>query len=604
MSILATSARIVKIGDGYSAGENIGINDKVISSRDWTPEITAASAKAFEEAYNASVEYTDNMIYNFSSVSSKLDSSAFSSWSANTYTPQTNYLSAGIDYISSHAITSEFDPSYISAKVDNKLDKSDSANFYPMTGNPSGFLQSGALNDYYKKTETSSKSEISAAIAAIPLGDEEVNQVVHQYSANGVWLTAHQSLSAYLTKASADTLYQPLGDYATNTDLEQVSGDIVSLIPSTAGLATEQLVQDTSATITGMIPSTAGLATETDLQIVSGGVDYISGVALTSIPTGTMNVTGFEYDGNDLITAYNGSAFAGQGGGSVDTIPFVVQEPLVTGFTGDSAYIGLDSTAINLSAYLPTSSIGTYQYGMYYYVTGINSMRLSAYTARKAATADYANTAETAYKDRSGNEITSYYQPKLTIAGSDGTITAINNSAIGGSSITGGLELSAGAGISIIDDIENSATIISVTAAGGDPEVEQVVKTYSAAGTWLTAGDIAGLATTSQVDTASSFLSGSIDYVSGALTGYQPVGNYATTGELDTASGFLSGAVDYVSGEFTGYLTTAQYETDSAVFNAKQDALTFGYDEQDRINQINSSAIAGGTDLVFTYVEV
>ena len=40
-----------------------------------------------------------------------------------------------------------------------------------------------------------------------------------------------------------------------------------------------------------------------------------------------------------------------------------------------------------------------------------------------------------------------------------------------------------------------------------------------------------------------------------------------------------------------GYLTTGQYETDSAVFNAKQDALTFGYDTNDAISSINNSAI-------------
>ena len=38
---------------------------------------------------------------------------------------------------------------------------------------------------------------------------------------SGTFLTAHQSLSAYLTKSSADTLYQPIGDYATNTQLDE-----------------------------------------------------------------------------------------------------------------------------------------------------------------------------------------------------------------------------------------------------------------------------------------------------------------------------------------------------------------------------------------------
>ena len=59
------------------------------------------------------------------------------------------------------------------------------------------------------------------------------------------------------------------------------------------------------------------------------------------------------------------------------------------------------------------------------------------------------------------------------------------------------------------------------------------------------------------------------------MTAYQPVGDYATTGELDTASSFLSGAIDYVSGSFTG----------------KQDNLSFEYTVADTISSINESAI-------------
>lgn len=43
-----------------------------------------------------------------------------------------------------------------------------SGNYYPMTGNPSGFLTAVDLSNYYTKNETSSREEISDAIAAIP----------------------------------------------------------------------------------------------------------------------------------------------------------------------------------------------------------------------------------------------------------------------------------------------------------------------------------------------------------------------------------------------------------------------------------------------------
>lgn len=59
------------------------------------------------------------------------------------------------------------------------------------------------------------------------------------------------------TATTAPTTYQPKGDYATNT-----------------------LVQNTSAAITALIPSTTGLASKTDLQTVSAGVDAVSGELL------------------------------------------------------------------------------------------------------------------------------------------------------------------------------------------------------------------------------------------------------------------------------------------------------------------------------------
>jgi len=196
-----------------TAGTNIDIQNYVISSKDWTNEIKEASANAFNEA-----------------------------------TAQ---------------IPEPFDPTYISGQIDNKLNKSDSANFYPMTGNPSGFLTAHQdLSDYYKKTETSSKEELSAMFAQLSAdetytlvpgynigissddnlkqttiyytgtnGDEEVNNVVRQYSAAGTWLTAHQDISNLMPKSDSAKFYpmtgnpsgfltahQSLANYYTKTD--------------------------------------------------------------------------------------------------------------------------------------------------------------------------------------------------------------------------------------------------------------------------------------------------------------------------------------------------------------------------------------------------
>ena len=55
----------------------------------------------------------------------------------------TNTITAASSYAYSQAtaqLPAPFDPTYLSGQIDNKLNKSESANYYPMTGNPSGFI--------------------------------------------------------------------------------------------------------------------------------------------------------------------------------------------------------------------------------------------------------------------------------------------------------------------------------------------------------------------------------------------------------------------------------------------------------------------------------
>ena len=178
---------------------------------------TASIANNLENNWN----YT-NSAYSLSlnNFYNKLDVSAFSSYSA------------GQDTIINNITDQITNISNASGGWNDKLDSSAfenaSGNFYPMTGNPSGFLtEHQSLEDYYKKTETSSKEEISAAIANVPQGDAEVNEVVHNYSANGTWLTAHQDISNLATKnevsayilKSESGVFQPSGNYLSSNAL-------------------------------------------------------------------------------------------------------------------------------------------------------------------------------------------------------------------------------------------------------------------------------------------------------------------------------------------------------------------------------------------------
>ena len=104
------------------------------------------------------------------------------------------------------------DINYISGVVDDKLDASsfDPNAFYP-SSNPSGFITGVDLSDYYKKTETSSKEEISAALTGKLNNDFSGNFYPMTGNPSG-FLTEHQDLSDY-AKTEDLTAYQPVGDY-------------------------------------------------------------------------------------------------------------------------------------------------------------------------------------------------------------------------------------------------------------------------------------------------------------------------------------------------------------------------------------------------------
>ena len=180
MSILSTNQKLIKVGQDYSAGENIGIYEHTISSRNWSPDITYAAESAFQRATG----YTDTQI---SALSSEVSA-------------EVSQLGSDIQYIS------------------------------------------------------------------------------------GVALTAHQSLDGYLTKASGDEYYQPIGSYATVSQLESTSGEIVNLIP-TDYVNTETLEQ-TSGNIVNLIPDTSEFITNVSAEQTYQHIgNYLSSNALEGYAT-------------------------------------------------------------------------------------------------------------------------------------------------------------------------------------------------------------------------------------------------------------------------------------------------------------------------------
>jgi hypothetical protein len=390
-----------------TAGENIDIQNYIISSKDWTNDIQNASANAYnestgyvnnwiEETYstdknalsgaidyvsaNAGDQEVNSLVHSnsgeWNNVSAKLDSTAFSTVSGDFLTAIPDEY-ATKDFVS-NSITGKLDISSFSSVSGDFLTNEDlngyatesfvqdtSANitaliptdYYPDT-NPSGFITGVDLSNYYTKTDTSSKEEISAAIAAIPLGDEEVNQAVHTNSAtwntvsdkldttafsdvSGSFLTAHQDLSDYYTKSQtsgADELAQafsniPLGDEAVNSAVHELSGtwnEVSSKLDTTAfsdvsgTFLTAQQNADWTATagVTQILNKPEEVSYEL-LNLSAGpGIDIQETQDALVISatgggggTGDMETALLEYNADDQITGYNGSAFAGQGGG-------------------------------------------------------------------------------------------------------------------------------------------------------------------------------------------------------------------------------------------------------------------------------------------------
>jgi hypothetical protein len=633
MSILSTSSKLVRVGDSYSAGEGISIenntisvtgdyghayypgenisisDDNVISSKDWSSDIDTAVQNASAEttawvdsqnyltdadmsdyALITDVETTSGLLKMdidtvSASITGKMDSTAFNDWQNGQYANDIGGLANDVNAVS--GAVNDLSATVEGLDIPTHQEIID-ASGYAYSQSTAWTNSQGYLTQHQDISYLATKNEVdtvssflSGAIDYVSAnaGDEfpaSANDAITAYqNASGTYLTSHQSLDGYLTKTSADTLYQPIGSYASQTDLEQVSGDLKGDIDYISGVAitahqdiSNKLDTTAFSTVSGTFLTAVDLtpyATTGDLNtassFLSAAIDYVSANAGDEFPVSADEAIQYVQTKSATIDDINSTVQTNSAqwaeGTSVDTIPVAVISPLVTGFSGESAYLGIESTALNLSSYVPVSSIGVNPHG---YISGISGMNISAYTAGYAAQADYANIAT---QDSNYNLITSYYQPKLTISGDAGTITSINGSAVG-ASIPEGWELVAGQGIEIVDDAENNQTTISVTAAGGNPEVESYVQSNSASiddavstyqtnsGSYITqetdwtntitaASSYAYSEAVAQIPAPfdPTYMSGAIDYISGVAITALP-GDLATTGDINDLAQSIS----------------------------------------------------------------
>ena len=269
MSILSTNKKLISIGAEYSAGQGIDITNHVISvvesavgtnysagpniniyddegqptisSKDWSSEIADASANAYEQAI-AQIPEPQDLSY----LSGRIDTNT-----------------SGIDYISSVCLTAHQDwtdtikgaSSYSYEQSTSYFDNWISGQY---TGDITNITNkvtsiSGNFDNYYKKTETSSKDEINDAL---------------QY-----------------VSANAGKVYEGVSPIVVNNTEDKISADTWTF---SAG-SNVSFVDDNVNKITRI---DVELPTPQDLSYISAqtdkanqGVDYLSGVVITALPS-------------------------------------------------------------------------------------------------------------------------------------------------------------------------------------------------------------------------------------------------------------------------------------------------------------------------------
>lgn len=231
-------------------------------------------------------------------------------------------------------------------------------------------------------------------------------------------------------------------------------------------------------------------------------------IALSSVPVpeGTMNESAFGYQ-DGQITSYNGSAFSAglnyEAGSYVDIDGNTIN---VTGLQPAGNYQSAGDYVVHdeLSSYATQTWVNEQGF-LTAHQDISNKLDVSAFSTVSgdfltAIPPEYVteNTLQsglsskldsTAFSTVSGNFLTAHQSldglmsaDLLEIA--DNKITGYNGTAFAGQGggVSGDFELSAGSGISIVDYPLEQKTVISVTAQGGNPEVEQAVIDNSA--TW------------------------------------------------------------------------------------------------------------------------
>ena len=277
---------------GVQSSLSYGYNNTAISSLD--------NSALYDTSAHARINTLANRISNLSS--DKLDTSAFSEVSGDFYsTANPSGFITGVDLTPYQTV--EGMTAY--QEAGDYLSATESANYYPMTGNPSGFLtEHQSLAGYLQDTDLTISDGKITEISGVPLsaGDELPEEVTEAASV----VTAN---SATWNDVTAK---QPSGDYYSASNPSGfISNDDIIPISGGSNIDISKVDNKVVISMTGDFATTAELANKLDttaFSTVSGNFltahQDLSNYATTAEVTAKLDTTAFSTVSGDFLTAH------------------------------------------------------------------------------------------------------------------------------------------------------------------------------------------------------------------------------------------------------------------------------------------------------------
>jgi len=396
-----------------TVGQVTGINGSAIAGSIDSATVSSIASSVASSYTESAFSSISSWTAEFSSISSKADSSSLSAYqpvSAMSGYATEAYVDAKVGDKLDATASSLFLTSLpddlattgdVASAVSGKLDKSASGEFYPMTGNPSGFLTAhqslaGLATVEYVDSSVSSKLDTSAFASA---------SAGFQPSGNYAYSS---SLSAFYP-ASASGAFQPSGDYAFNSSVSSkldasasssfvVNSSMSSWIPYSAldysgtaisGIGGSSLagMGGGGADYTGIYPvnvdntareisvDSLPLVTDSSMTAYGSAGSSVIGVNM-DILSGKQDTLAFAYNTANQISSINGSALGGMDEAAVSGIASAYAESAASGCIPTSMSSDFQPVT-GMSSYVPYSSIG---YNTASAISGINGSALAGTT--------------------------------------------------------------------------------------------------------------------------------------------------------------------------------------------------------------------------------